>query len=236
MIIDPDLTLYVNSYNRPDKQITLDNLPAEIAKNVNLVVRSSELKSYEKYMPKIETLWAIDDHKIDSLAKTRQWTFDHCRTRYLMFLDDDLRFYHRADPEDWHLTYMKELDDYMKMFQEMVHKAKLEGAAHLSISPREGNNRHPSGWNLNRRYMRLYMYDKEILLREKIEVSRCTMMMDFDVALQLIRKGYPAYVDFTHAQGHPESNSAGGCSNERNRDDRDGSRESNLLRLSPRLR
>jgi hypothetical protein len=45
-----------------------------------------------------------------------------------------------------------------------------------------------------------------------IEIGRVKVMEDFDVNLQLLKKGRPSKISYYYAQGQGSSNAAGGCS------------------------
>ena len=229
--IDPHLSIYITTYKRSHKQSTLSNLPADISKQVYLVVRASELQLYEGYRYRCKDILVLPD-SVDTFAKTRQWTFEHCQTTYLLFLDDDLTFSMRkGENREDGVRKMLLTDEFEVMFRELVERAREKNLAHLTISPAEVNRwRKKTDWYLNdKRYMRFYMYNKLILLKEKIEVSRVSMMLDFDVALQLLSKGYPFDMSFKYIHDHESSNAPGGCSEERDTLDPDGLKEATAL-------
>ena len=237
-MIDNNLSIYITTYKRPDKQRTLYNLPTEVSKEVFLVVRESEAEQHLKHKDRCKDILVLPSG-VDTFAKTRQWAFDHCKTKYVIFMDDDLTFSVRNGIyREEGMRKIRSAEEFETMFSELVSRAREFKLAHLTICPIEVNRwRKETAWYLNdKRYMRFYMYDKEILVREDIKISRVSMMLDFDVALQLLAKGYAFDMNYKYSQGHENSNTPGGCSEERNSTDPDGLKEATLLQsLHPKF-
>jgi hypothetical protein len=126
----------------------------------------------------------------------------------IVLLDDDLDFYWRADPKDWHLTTPPPIA-LENMFAEI--EWKLNDYAHVGVSGREGNNRVMDYAVQNTRYMRLLAYNTA-LWPESIMCDRLDGMSDFDTNMQLLRAGLPGCVFFRWAQGQRSTQSPGGCS------------------------
>jgi uncharacterized YccA/Bax inhibitor family protein len=55
--------------------------------------------------------------------------------------------------------------------------------------------------------MRLLAYNLDKF--DGIELARTKVMEDFDINLQLLKKGYPSKVSYYYAQGQGSSNAAG---------------------------
>ena len=124
-------------------------------------------------------------------------------------LDDDLRFYIRKSPTDWHLRYL-EKEEYPAMFG-LLEEWMKQGYAHCGISAREGNNRVEDLSVENTRYMRVLAYNLDAF-PDNIEWGRTKIMEDFDMSLQLLKSGKPCKVSYYYAQGQKSSNAKGGCS------------------------
>jgi hypothetical protein len=122
-------------------------------------------------------------------------------------LDDDLRFYIRKATNDWHLRYL-EAEEYPALFG-LLDKW-LDDYAHCGISAREGNNRVEHLSVESTRYMRVLAYNLDFF--DGIELGRVKVMEDFDINLQLLKKGLPSKISYYYAQGQGSSNAAGGCS------------------------
>jgi hypothetical protein len=124
-------------------------------------------------------------------------------------LDDDLEFFERR------------VDDPTKLIKANGNSvarmlSRLDGLAekyaHGGISTREGANRDTSHVIENTRCLRALFYDPHVMKKHNVRFDRVPVMEDFDVALQLLRLGYPSGKLNTWAQDQPGSNTEGGCS------------------------
>jgi hypothetical protein len=127
-------------------------------------------------------------------------------------LDDDLKFYCRVAKNDWHLKYPDDIGRSVGEMLTLVEK-KLDHYAHVAISAREGNNRLPfCGVDCHRPLRALAYRKKEFL---SVIHGRVQIMEDFDVSLQLLKRGYKNHVIACWAQGQIETQMTGGCSDYR---------------------
>ena len=181
------MRIYIPTRGRADSQVTLSFFPEELRKAVTLVVDEHEKDLYSKYDCRI----MVCDDTVTDIATKRRFIHDNTDDNKIVMLDDDLRFYIRKSPTDWHLRY---LDDY----------------AHCGVSAREGNNRVEALSVETTRYMRLLAYNLDKF--DGIELARTKVMEDFDINLQLLKKGLPSKISYYYAQGQGSSNAAGGCS------------------------
>lgn len=145
------------------------------------------------------------------IARTRQWIAKHCDTNKFVMMDDDINFIVRVAPDDWKLreAYQNEVHDMMVWIEGL-----LETYGHVSVSTRQGNNRLPTGSSPiiveNSRTLRVLAYRRDDFL--SVEHGRVEVMEDFDVNLQLLRKGI-ANCQLAHwAQDQKMTNAPGGCS------------------------
>jgi len=201
-----DLEVFVPSRSRPARSITLEALKGHWD-HVYLVVPKSQKADYKPLARKHGvTLLACP---VDGIAGTRQWIGQVAEDKFLM-LDDDLRFYRRMYGEDVSLHKFGKTDmQGMLTFVERF----LYDRAHVAISARGGNNQLPYPWAENKRPLRALAYRKREFL--ECEHGRVTIMEDFDVTLQLIRRGYANVVITEYAQDQPVTQAAGGCSDYR---------------------
>ena len=195
---------------------TLDCLGSDVHQNypIYLVVQKNEIRKYLKTWirayPNVQTL--VLPKKIVTLSPTRQFIMEQAYERgikKLVMMDDDLYFYIRKSSDDWHLRYAISADNLI-LFQ-MLEKW-LDDYAHVAVSGREGNNRIKELSLEPARAMRVLGYDTEIFMKEKIRFDRIPTKQDFDVTLQLLRKGYPNKVSYEFANGQVETQTDGGCS------------------------
>lgn len=204
-----DMDVFVVSRSRFDRSDTLEDLQSSGIK-ARLVVPSFQVGKYRSLASRY-TCELIGCPK-DGISLTRQ----HCgrvsrNPKFIMF-DDDLRFYRRISPTDWHLRYLPDVHDTaMGMLQKV--SSTLDKFAHCSISAREGNNRLEYPGVECSRPLRALAYQKEEFLG--CVHGRVKIMEDFDITLQLLRKGHKNFVISYWAQGQKQTQMEGGCSDYR---------------------
>lgn len=205
--------IFITTLGRPRVQDTIKNLSPDVLRRTVLVVQAHELGEHRWVWgdhPYLRTIMALPE-EIKTLGPTRAFLHDFSKKsgfeRYIL-LDDDLKFYARRDPKDWHLS-KAEPEEVTRMFLELEGKLNA-GYKHASISGREGNNRIPEYGKENTRYMRVLGYRTDF--PEGVVPGRIDGMSDFDLSLQLLRKGCASYTLFRYAQGQPGTQTAGGCS------------------------
>jgi hypothetical protein len=195
-----DLTIYIPTLGRADKQLTYSNLSPEIKKVTKLVIHKSEKGLYNDY-PHI----ICPEYEI---AAKRQWIIENCPTRFMAQLDDDLHFYIRKEPGKWNLRYTNAVD-INSLFENIIMIMEA-GYIHVGVSDRAGNNRVEEMIMENQRMMRFLVYDIPKVRKHAI-FGRMDYQEDFDICLQLLRKGYKNAVIYEYAQGNPRFNAKGGC-------------------------
>jgi hypothetical protein len=128
-----------------------------------------------------------------------------------MVLDDDIRFIVRRYADS---TQLEPIDD--KGFAVMMEWVEelLKTYAHVGIGVRGGNNNVGTGdaplLTENTRTMRALAYRTDDFL--SVEHGRVQVMEDFDVNLQLLRKGLKNCNINYWCQDQKMTNAAGGCS------------------------
>lgn len=204
------LLLYLTTYGRANRQITLKFIPEHWQERLCLVVQKRERHLYN--YPRLVVL----PDSIRELSVTRQFILEHATSRYVTLLDDDLKFCFRNGRTPVSLSTMhwsRESDlrkmDTLLREQELILK---NGWVHAGVSPRAGNNYELGDYSECTRVMRLLSYDRKVLLKNQIRFDRLRLKSDFDVTLQLLRKGFPNLVSNRFTQEHDASDAAGGCS------------------------
>jgi hypothetical protein len=204
----PDLTIYIPTLGRAEIQNTFKNLSPELQAITILVIHTSEEDNeyYEDYNHIVCPLFPI--------SEKRAWIINQCKTKYLIMLDDDLLFYTRKDDIDWRLRYNDKGEDMNNMFEDIL-SALQAGYAHVGISPRAGNNRVMEVAVENSRMYAVLGFNVQII-KDNVKFCRIQFQEDFDITLQLLRKGYPNCVYYKWAHGPMIGyQTKGGCENER---------------------
>lgn len=195
------------------RQRTLRNLPPKMRKATTLVVDPLDYKAhradYDDIMREFQVKLAVVPKPNMGIALTREFIGRELATNKFIMVDDDLRFYHRIGDDYKHL-YKNELVDTERMFADL--DEALDRFAHVAISARQFNNadtNKPES-RQNKRAIRVLGFRREEFI--SVEHGRVEIMEDFDVTLQLLRKGIPNLVFFKWAQDQYETQEMGGCS------------------------
>lgn len=205
------MEIYIPSRSRADqKHHTFDTLPGHFKEKAKFVVHESERDAYAARFGKKHILATT----ITGIGPVRQLIIQKAKRAVLM-LDDDLSFFARRDDDPTKLRKATDVD-VTRMLCDVAELMETEfeadAYAHVAIAVREGANRNTDPILYNTRCLRALGYRADILRREKIRFDRLPVMEDFDVALQLLRKGYDSATLNTYAQDQGQSNAAGGCS------------------------
>lgn len=190
-------------------RMAAENIP------VTVVVRDTELHDYQKYMTNacinnIELIGVEKEHYPIALKRGRIGEIAQSRGEHtFLMMDDDLTFYQRKSEEVYNLV---DIESFVPMIEKI--KLLLGAYVHVGVSMREGQNRHPidgvDGFVLNTRICRVHAFRTAAF--NLVEHGRVQFMEDFDVALQLLRKGYDNCTITHYAQGQKATQTEGGCS------------------------
>ena len=160
---------------------------------------------------------------ITTIAAKRKWMMEWAQERGIekvLMLDDDLFFYYRYwKPEakngagDWRL--LDSDDDHTTQWINVLMDHIAPGVPHGGFGPRQGNNNFPDGWLIGGARMMLALaYHVPTVLRHA-ELGRIDTREDMDVALQLLRKGFPNVITHDFCVGQKSYAAPGGCDIER---------------------
>lgn len=193
---------YITTLGRT-KQPTLEALPPLIRSDVRLVVQA-----HEKDLVRTDIKKIVLPKHIKTLNTTREFLFKNTDKEKMFLLDDDMVFYKRKSPEDWHLVKSSPTD-IVNMFHMLENW--LDEYSHVSVSAREGNNRVEGPFKLCGRALRCLGYrTKDVAQLD--DIGRMLCMSDFDITLRLLRLGLANKISYNYAQNHSSSNAPGGCS------------------------
>lgn len=203
------MQIFIPTYGRSEKQVTYDFLPEQLRRDVILVVQHREKHLYKQYPPR--NLLVLPN-SIQTVSPTRQYIMKWAHKKgikKLVMLDDDMRFDTRRidDPTKFLVSQPKEV---LKLFD--VLENALDEYAHAGVLAREGGNRITETYVYATRMTRVLAYRVDTFMKEKIKFDRLPLQEDFDVTLQLLRKGYANVVLCNWVHGQGQSGAAGGCS------------------------
>lgn len=205
------MRIFIPTLNRgPERQYTLRELGPKLVKkyNATVVCPPKEVGSFVKAGVQAMACSA------KGIAATRQWILDNSPDPHVLMLDDDLSSWSWRDEAegldgDTSVRYRKATD--AQRAQGMAEVAKLlKRYGHGSIGHRLfANNR--AALDFNTRQLRALAYDRDLLKREGVKF-RIPVMEDFDVQLQLLKRGHECFQLNMLVQEQRGSNEDGGCS------------------------
>lgn len=210
------MILYITSTGRVDRQLTWGRLPKVYQKQTFVVVYPHEEKKYNR--AGFPTL--VYPGK-PGLSNKRQWIAEtHYKTYhypYFCLLDDDLDFQKRRldEPRKARVATPEQVG----LMLDMVEGRLCNGYAHAGVLLRNMGavpQFTDKAFAYDMRMLDLLAYNAEILHWEKIRFDRIPVMSDFDVTLQLLRRGYSNALYCKYLVGQPSKHSGfsgiGGCS------------------------
>jgi hypothetical protein len=154
------------------------------------------------------------------ISQTRKWILTELAMqrgeRYVFMTDDDMDFCYRPNMADPALETIQDLERFEAMFSTLEQWLQ-EGFIHIGLAARQGSNHFlgPETYRDVARMMNAYAYDTHALKELNVELGRLPVMEDFDLTLQLLRKGYPNRVSYQYVWNQRGSGAEGGCSSYR---------------------
>lgn len=218
------MLLYVHSAGRGHLPLpTLDTLLASSrAEDIRLVVQAKEIASYADHIAKLpgkKQLLALPP-TIKRLSPTRQWVLDTTPDSRFVLFDDDLAFAARRR-DDYTKFLHASPADINKMLNRFYDL--LSDYVHVGLMAREGGNRVPVDAKGKpvplleaTRMMRVLGYKTGHVRALGARFDRLPTKQDFDMTLQLLRRGAPNAVITAFVHNQAGSNTEGGCSVYRN--------------------
>ncbi len=202
--------IYIPSLGRWNCVHTLECLSPTLLANTYLVVQRKEHIKYCEYNLEANVISC----PVKGIHKVRQWIMERSKSKYIIFMSDDLKFYHRGELSE-NGTYYHLVDNSLKQNMRMVDlmvKWMNEGYVHVGISPRQFNRMHPTKAKEIDRMHDCYGYEREVFNGLGIRFDRVRVMEDMDVTLQFLTRGIVNRVSYYYAWNQSGSNKSGGCS------------------------
>lgn len=214
---------------RIDKQTTLNNLSPLTRQLVTMVCHPGERKAHLKnWGYKIDSVVEYPED-CKNIGAIREWCMSHFEFENIIFLDDNLKFQVRREPDFGERTkfplYL--LDDrhfsedtietvLLDMFHWILKKL-YSGYGIAGISPRTGNNRHENEEDENTRIFGAWGINVRKYKECKAKFSDHALKEDFYIQLAMLTKGIKTIISYNYAFDKVGgANSKGGCSSYRN--------------------
>lgn len=189
---------------------TWDALPPAAKRRALIVIGPEDAADYAERFP-LSNLMVVE---AKGIGPVRQHIVDISDGPVLM-LDDDLSFFVRRTDNPTKLAKATgpEVTAMLRCMERVLKKD-----AHAAVAVREGANRNTDPFLYNTRCLRALGYNATVLKREGVRFDRLPVMEDFDVALQLLRRGHRSVTLNEWCQDQGTSNAPGGCSTYRTMD------------------
>ena len=201
------MRIYIPTLGRVNRQVTYSSLPPELQENTVLVVAAEEAKRY----PKGVKVVVCPQQGTGNVGAVRQWVVaNHDVRRYgaaVALLDDDLYLYQRRH-DDRTKFAAPTAEEVVRAFAKCTQLTMEYG--HGGLRHRELAHSAPT-IEFAGRVIRAHFYEVTVLRKERV-TFRLGAMEDFDVTLQLLRKGYPNFIYSELIQNQSGSGAVGGCS------------------------
>lgn len=227
-----NLTIFIPSSGRVDKQTTFKGLPDSWLKNTMIVVNANELGIYQKAFgdhvvcPTPETSLGINP-KTSGICAARQWILQNTLTKYCLMLDDDMTFGVRSEGKLIKAT-KEDIGGMISLLESWLD----EGFIHVGISARQHNFTTEEAFVEVARMNNAYAFNAPKVLEAGARFDRLKVMEDFDLTLSLLEAGFPNRVTYQYCWGQRCSGDAGGCSQWRTSEIQEEAAR-NLYRLHP---
>ncbi len=206
-----NLTIIIPSSGRPDKQVTLNQLPPVLLKQTYLAVPIKEVKDYKQWDGTCKVFGVPSSVK--GISKTRElFLSSDAWTRYMLMLDDDMTFAYRFNMSKPALEAIQPRSVQIEQLVKFWLNLCQCGFVHAGLSARQGNNNSTEEVTECSRMYNAYMYDLKVLHTLPIKLGRLPVMEDFDLTLQLLKLGYPNAMINRWCWNQSGSNAKGGCS------------------------
>jgi len=206
-----NMHIYIPTYDRVDKQLTLQNLPPRWRKRCTLVVRPEERKAF--VARGIDNLLVLPQ-RIKRIAAVRQYVADTTPHRFVMMMDDDLSFQSRRKWNEakqyWHLgpATSGEVTDALNKINRVLRTIHPV----VGISARNLNSRVRAEWAVNTRVMHAFAFDTVAVRAAGAQFIPVEVMEDFYFVLGMLTAGYTNAVLHDMCVSPAPTNAAGGCS------------------------
>lgn len=214
--------IFIPTYGRVDRQVTWKTLPRSLRSITYLVAVKEEENELR------EVLWAqaegfkdeelniiVQPKSIKQIHTKRQFIMEEARrmgVERLVMFDDDIKFQRMGEDgkvstvaatEDFVTGHLSDLNDILKEY------------AHAGFVPRQGSNRYEQDYKRTGRMMFSLGYHVGAFFEAGARFDRVHGKEDFDVTLQLLRKGYDNVL-ITRCIADPGAyGKSGGCTDER---------------------
>ena len=223
-----DLTIYIPTRGRLKSQITHNGFPTALRKKIQFVVDYNDPDKealLELYPDVSRDIFELPKKDSASYSRFSQAMLEACPTKYVVLLNDDIRFNKRRENMKISTSTNKEVVDG---FKQMI-RWMDEGLIHCGMAPRDASYASTVPYSDNARVMHALFYNSRAVIDAGCaftkNVTKNFQMADFHMNLQLLEKGYPNKVSYVYRINPKPTNVSGGSSLHRTKEQQDYSAE-----------
>lgn len=202
-----NITVYIPSKGRANKQPTLASLSPAILKRTSLLVEYDEEWLYQDTVNVNVISLPIG---LTGICNSRQWAIDNCKTDYLFMLDDDMTFFIREE-HSVKLSIATE-NNINDMFSNLINWMDFDNIPVVGVSARQGNNHEENDYKEATRQMNFHGIDVNKFKELGLVFDGQELMEDFYMVLSLLTGGHYNRVYYKYCWNQIGSGSEGGCS------------------------
>lgn len=214
-----DVTIFIPTHNRAEQTTWTDIAQTKWRSATSLVIGPAAEKQFDFGNANV----VLCPEQGYGPARVRDWMLKHCPTRYLIMLDDDLKFQTRTQEETKSGTLSVRRatpQDTDAALMWLYQHVKVYGFAQAALTERSRNFGTRQDEDSCTRAIQAVAFDLTQIRKAKINylagvpavMRNWVMMTDFHVTLQLLERGMANVVSYVHRYGAAPSNAPGGCS------------------------
>jgi hypothetical protein len=204
-----DVHIYIPSAGRASRQVTLSKFPDRWRALTTVIVPEGQRKAYKR------SHFDVVECPAENIGATRQWLIDNTHAEYILMMDDDLYFYHRAEPFKVSLVGNSSKDNG-KMIDALFEAMIDDGFVHVGVAARPEASFYLCGYKIGTRINNVHGYNvyrmRKLGRSIGARFDKLKLMEDFHVTLTLLENGFPNKVLLDYVWNQPGSNTDGGCS------------------------
>jgi hypothetical protein len=207
------MQIIIPTRGRTNQQLTLQSLPGELLKRTTLVCPKNEAGSLFRLHKNVDIV--VEPDAPMTIAPKRAWimrTWLEAGYAKIIMLDDDLTFSARISQNSKRLRSIQG-EELVPEFARIEQMLSPE-VPHVGFGTRQGNHTKNAGWKTPDKMLYSLGYYLPIVVKE-CELGRIRTREDYDVTLQLLRKGYPNAVWHTTVNDQRQFGAPGGATNGR---------------------
>ena len=199
------MEIYIPTYDRVEKQTTLEYMPQVWRDRTTLVCYKEEAPLH---VERGRRVWVMPEEYGRGIGNKRRFIHENATDEMVIMFDDDLRFNARRNDDPTKFRDMEPQDwDDMFLDMRMVFNA---GYIHGAIAVRGGAHMRPEPYLYNNRALRAHFIHRDAPATYKPEY-----MQDFTMTLDLLTQGHPNIILNRWVQDQKASNTPGGVSGDR---------------------